>query len=116
MQLFKSVDIMDQESALRIIEGVKTMASILCERVAAGLRPSAVIAVFQDYRGKRHFFCCERDFLDNIGDNYYLPVGVVHIDPKTKAVLVELEHEAETGANRVWIRPENLDEPIEAYS
>ena len=92
------------------------MASILCERVAKGLRPSAVIVVFRDYRGKKHYFSCERDFLDKIGDNFYLPVGVVHVDPKTKAVLVELEHEAETGVNRVWIPNENMDKPVEEYA
>ena len=36
------------------------------------------------------------------------------IDPKTKAVLVELPHEAETGANRLWVLPKQLDEPAEA--
>ncbi|MGO9109460.1 MAG: hypothetical protein ACLP9L_09515 [Thermoguttaceae bacterium] len=92
------------------------MAKIRCSGVSAGLRPSEVVASFVDFRGRRHFIRVERDFLDEGPRGSFLPVGVVHVDPKTKAVLVELPHEAETGANRLWIRPEELDEPVEALA
>jgi hypothetical protein len=29
--------------------------------------------------------------------------------PPTKLILIELPHEAETGANRLWVKPEQLD-------
>ena len=29
----------------------------------------------------------ERDFLSQQGSTYFLPIGIVHVDPKTKAVL-----------------------------
>jgi hypothetical protein len=92
------------------------MAKIHCAAVSAGLRPSEVVASFVDFHGRRHFIRVERDFLDEGPSGSFLPVGVVHVDPKTKAVLVELPHEAETGANRLWIRPEELDEPVEALA
>ena len=45
-----------------------------------------------------------------------LPVGIVHVDPKTKLVLIELPHEAETGANRLWVSQDQLDEPVEVFA
>ena len=92
------------------------MAKILCSNVSAGLRPSEVVASFVDFHGRTHFIRVEKDFLDEQGGRQFLPVGIVHIDPTTKAVLIELPHEAETGANRLWVRQDKLDEPIEAYA
>jgi hypothetical protein len=40
----------------------------------------------------------------------------VHVDPKTRAVLIELPHEAETGVNRAWVKQAVLDEPIEVFA
>ena len=92
------------------------MAQLRCNNISEGLRTSEGLASFQDYRGRRHFLRVERDFLSQEGGFSYLPIGVVHVDPKTKLVLIELSHEAETGANRLWVRPDQLDEPIEAFT
>lgn len=90
------------------------MAKLLCEKVSDGLRASEAIASVRDLSNRRHFIRVERDFLTDLPAGSYLPVGIVHIDPRTKAVLVELPHEAETGANRLWVKPGQLDEPVEA--
>lgn len=92
------------------------MAKIRCDQVNKGLRQSEVVASFVDFKGRRHFIRVERDFLAEQDGNFFLPVGVVHVDQKTKAVLVELPHEAETGANRLWVKQDQLDEPIEAFA
>ena len=92
------------------------MAKIRCDKVTEGLRKSEVLASFHDYRGRTHFIRVEQDFLSKEQDVHYLPVGIVHVDPKSKAILVELPHEAETGANRLWVKQEQLDEPIEAFA
>jgi hypothetical protein len=92
------------------------MAKVRCEAVSEGLRASEAIAVLRDYHGRRHFIRVERDFLSEQGGTAYLPIGVVHVDPRTKAILIELPHEAETGANRLWVAPDQLDEPIEAFA
>jgi hypothetical protein len=92
------------------------MAKIRCDKVTEGLRSSEVVASFTDFHGKRHFIRVERDFLSEQEGADYLPVGIVHFDPKHKAVLIELSHEAETGANRLWVKPEQLDEPIEQFA
>jgi hypothetical protein len=89
------------------------MAKVRCENVSEGLRASEALANLRDYHGRRHFIRVERDFLSERDGHFYLPIGVVHINPKTKAVLIELPHEAETGANRLWVKPEQFDEPVE---
>ncbi len=92
------------------------MAKLRCENVSEGLRASEAVAVFRDYRGRRHFIRVERDFLSEESGHYYLPIGVVHVDPRTNMVLIELPHEAETGANRLWVTQDQLDEAVEALA
>ena len=92
------------------------MAKLRCENVSDGLRDSEAIVRLRDYHQRQHFVRVERDFLSRKGNVVFLPVGVVHADPKTKAVLIELPHEAETGANRLWVTPDQLDEPVEAVA
>lgn len=89
------------------------MARLRCEKVTQGLRDSEVVAAFVDVSGRRHFLRVERDFLY---DGQFLPVGVVHVDPRKKLVLIELPQEAETGVNRLWVNEDQLDEPVEAYA
>lgn len=89
------------------------MAQLRCESVSEGLRASEALAVFRDYRGRRHFLRVERDFLSPLDGQFYLPIGVVGVDPRTRLILIELPHEAETGANRLWVEEEQLDKPLE---
>jgi hypothetical protein len=92
------------------------VSKIRCDSIADGLRASEVLAIFQDYQGRRHNLRVERDFLSEEGGAFFLPVGVVHVDPRTSLVLIELSHEAETGANRLWVKQDQLDERIEAFA
>lgn len=92
------------------------MARIRCDRLEEGLRSSEVVAVFRDYRGREHYLRVEGDFLSREGDSYLLPVGVIQADVSHHAVLVELPHEAETGANRIWVNQNQFDESIEAIA
>lgn len=92
------------------------MSKVRGEQISDGLRSSEAVASLKDYHGRTHFIRVERDFLSQQANHSFLPVGIVHVDPRTKAVLIELPREAETGANRLWIRAEQLDEPIEALA
>jgi len=92
------------------------MAQLRCDKVTDGLRASEAVAAFIDFRGRRHFIRVERDFLSIKAGASFLPIGIVHVDPRSKLVLIELPHEAETGANRLWVEPNQLDEPVEAFA
>jgi len=92
------------------------MANLRCESVTPGLRASEAVAAFTDLHGRKHFIRVERDFLSSKDGSSYLPIGIVHVDRKSTCVLIELPHEAETGANRLWVKPEQLDELVEEYA
>ena len=73
-------------------------------------------APFRDYQGRRHFLRVDRDLLSEEDGRFYLPIGIVHVEVRTNLVLIELPHEAETGANRLWVKQEQLDKPVEAFA
>ena len=91
------------------------MTQIRCEEISEGLRSSEAVASFTDYHGRRHFIRVERDFLSGRGNDTYLPVSTIQVDSRTQAVLIELPHEAETGANRLWVKADQLDASVEAH-
>lgn len=92
------------------------MSKVRCESVSEGLRSSEAVASVRDHSGRMHYIRVERDFLSLEQGEQYLPIGVVHVDPRTNFVLIELPHESETGANRLWIKQDQLDEPIEVVA
>jgi hypothetical protein len=81
------------------------MIKILCEQVSPGLRQADAVITLLDVQGRRHFLQIEKDFLVRQNGHSYLPVGLVHRDAPTGALLIELPHEAETGVNRLWVSP-----------
>jgi hypothetical protein len=84
------------------------MIKILCEQVSPGLREADAILTFVDFNGRRHFLQIEKDLLVSRDGRTYLPVGFVHRDAPTGAFLIELPHEAETGANRLWVSADKV--------
>jgi hypothetical protein len=83
------------------------MAKLKCT-VSKGLRSSERVATIVDLNGRQHFVRVENDFLWNQGGTTFLPVGIIHEDPRTHYFLIELPQEAETGANRLWVKTEDL--------
>jgi hypothetical protein len=91
------------------------MALVVCDQVSPGLRASERSVAIKDVYRHRQFLRVEADFLTpGKGGKQYITVGVVHVDPRTKAVLIELPHESDAGVNRLWVRAEDLLEPVEA--
>ena len=84
------------------------MIHILCEKVSRGMRAVDAIATIRDYSGRRHFLHIEKDFLTPHHSQWLLPVGFIHRDPRTGAVLIEFPQEAETGVNRIWVCAEDV--------
>jgi hypothetical protein len=44
----------------------------------------------------------------------FLPVGLIGVDDARKVALIELPHEADSGANRVWVPLDDvrIQEPV----
>lgn len=79
------------------------MAEVICE-VSPGLRDSERTVAVRDVRGPRHFLRVEATFLTRAGSDWYLPIGVVGVDEAKQLAWIELPHEADSGANRLWVR------------
>ena len=88
------------------------MPQVICD-VSAGLRDSERTVAVRDIHGRRQFLRVEYDFLTRKGDKFYLPVGEVYYTADQK-VLIELPHEADSGANRLWVHRSDLLAPTEA--
>lgn len=88
------------------------MAQVLCE-VSEGLRDSERTVAVKDIYGHRQFLRVENEFLTREKGKHYLPVGIVHLTRQNQA-LIELPHEADSGAHRLWVRCADLLDPVEA--
>ena len=86
------------------------MLHVRCE-VSAGLRDSERSVMVQGYDGRRHFLRVEHYMLLGRDGVDYLPVGLIHVDPQSKAYLIELPLEADSGAHRVWVPSDSVLDP-----
>lgn len=82
---------------------VTYLPEVLCEVVAPGIRPDEENVAVMDMTGNRHFLRVGKGFVNSTEKGDYLPIGVVRVDRENEKVLIELPHEADSGANRLWI-------------
>jgi hypothetical protein len=85
------------------------MAAVLCE-VSRGLRDSEATVGVPDVQGHRQFLRVEKRFLLYLGERAYLPIGIVYRDETHNRVLIELPHEADSGASRLWVPAANVSQ------
>ena len=83
------------------------MVQVQCE-VSAGLRSTEATVAIADVHNHQQCLRVERDFLTTLKGQWFLPVGVVYDEPAKPWVLIELPHEADSGANRLWVWREHL--------
>lgn len=84
------------------------MEYVVCDEVSEGLRPSEVTVAVKSLKNRREFLRVSERSLHNANGRQYLAVGLVYQDPDSKAYLIEFPHEADSGANRVWVPAENV--------
>jgi hypothetical protein len=82
------------------------MAYVQCE-VQDGLRASEATVSVTTIDGDQLFLRVERDFVQHQGDKNLLPIGIVFSE--SDRTLIELPHESDSGMNRLWVRPEQLN-------
>jgi hypothetical protein len=86
------------------------MPYVIC-RIDEGLRPSEVTVEVRDIDDRPEFLRVHADFVKKFESNYYLPIGVVYHDRDNDRSLIELPHEADSGASRLWVPNSSLFEP-----
>jgi hypothetical protein len=84
------------------------LPEVQCEVTVGGLLPGGVTARITDADGRRQFVQVTAGMINRWGGADYLPVGIVEIDRKTRRVLIELPAEADSGANRMWVKFDDL--------
>jgi hypothetical protein len=82
------------------------MALVRCE-IADGPRPEVKDVRVQSLDGYE-LLAIEEHYLVHRDDGYYLPVGFLGTDQGERAALVLLPLPAHSGANRVWVRADQI--------
>jgi hypothetical protein len=70
---------------------------------ASGFREGELTVSVPDETGKRQNLRVNKNLVASEGGKHYLAVGIVELDYKRKRALIELPHEADSGANRLWV-------------
>ncbi len=78
------------------------MKLVTCE-VSKGARDGFKTVGVQSVEGFIEYFSIEERFLFNENGEYLLPARVISTDSRYKTSLIQLPVEADSGANRVWI-------------
>jgi hypothetical protein len=88
------------------------MAYVACT-VEEGLRPSEASVGVQGVDGRWAFLRVERDFVKSLQGQDWLPIGIVYRtrEDGRDLLLIELPHEPDSGANRVWVEAAKILEP-----
>ena len=81
---------------------VTYLPEVLCD-VSPGIRDDEVTVSVADMKGNKLFLQVGKGFVNSTDKGNYLPVGIVEVDRENARVLVELPHEADSGANRLWV-------------
>ena len=69
--------------------------------VSPGFLDGEVTVAVPDEKGNRQFLRAAKDFITHEGGRAYLPVGIVQFDHRNRKALIELPHEADSGAIEV---------------
>jgi hypothetical protein len=78
------------------------------------LRDSEAAVAVADIHGRKQFLRVEKRFLIHVSEQSFLPIGIVYLDEKQQRALIELPHEADSGANRLWVSVADLQLSSEA--
>jgi hypothetical protein len=89
------------------------MARVVCS-VTEGARPAEATVEVRDYQGRPEYLPVDSALVVAENGTSYLSVAVIHVDPTKKAALVALPVEADSGANRIWVKLASLTDLTEA--
>jgi hypothetical protein len=78
--------------------------------VTEGPRPGFKAVGVGSIEGHTEYFTIEERFLLRRGEAWLLPVQLIGRDRRYDTVLVQLPVEADSGANRVWVRGKSVEE------
>jgi hypothetical protein len=86
------------------------MPYVLCS-ITDGLRASEATVEVQDVDERSEFLRVHREFVKQFNNRQFLPIGIVGHDRDNDLYLIELPHEADSGANRLWVARSSVLDP-----
>jgi hypothetical protein len=89
------------------------MAAVLCE-VRPGSSEIVVSAGVRDINNVPTYIWSPPDLIARRQGRTYLPIGVVYKDRDKGVALIEFDHEADSGAHRIWVPLSSLLDSNEA--
>jgi hypothetical protein len=84
--------------------------------ILEGPRHGFKTAAVQTAEGMTEYMTIEERFIKTQGGISYIPVLVVGEDPHKQVALIRLPVEADSGANRVWVRSSEVLEEDEVIA
>jgi hypothetical protein len=87
------------------------MPYVVCDVVREKQGPLEKTIAIRTVQGHQEFLEVPAAFLHREADKVYLGVALVGRDVSKKIALVQLPFEADSGANRVWVRADSLLDP-----
>ena len=88
------------------------MALLVCE-VTEGPRPGYRTIGVASIEGRTEYLAIEDRFLVPRNNSYLLPVRLIGRDRRYQTALVQLPVEADSGANRVWVKGNMLIDALD---
>jgi hypothetical protein len=88
------------------------MALLNCE-ATEGPRDGYKTIGVASIEGHNEYFSIEDRFLVHRGNDWLLPVQLIGRDRRYETVLVQLPVEADSGANRVWVKTDMLKDALD---
>jgi hypothetical protein len=89
-----------------------TMPLLQCE-VLEGPREGFKVVGVASIEGHSEYLTIDERFLVKRHNRYLLPVRIIGKDRQHDTLLVQLPYEADSGANRVWVKKDAVQEPDE---
>jgi hypothetical protein len=83
------------------------MTLLECE-ILEGPRPAFKVVGVSSIEGHTEYLTIEERFLVKRNGRYLLPVSLIGKDRRHNTLLVQLPYEADSGANRVWVKGDTI--------
>src|SRR4051812_9398641 len=97
---------------MALMTEVTYLPEVRCEVIPGGILPEGVTARVEAEDGRSQYVQVTRGMINHDEGQDYLPIGIVQIDRSRRRVLIELPTEADSGANRMWIKFDALRKAV----
>ena len=78
------------------------LPQVRCQ-ISERLTESDQTVCIRDAEGRDQYIHVLSSMVNWMSETPYLPIGLIHVDPRKRRALIQLPIEADSGTNRVWM-------------